>query len=75
MFSIYTKLTHLVVRKDPADCPDSCRCPYNTIQSNLPYLNESYSLGRGVDYKVVEYILICVDEERVCSSECDANDR
>ena len=63
-----------MVGKDPANGPDSRRCSYNTIQSNLPYLNEGYSLGRGIDHKVVEYILICVDEKRVWSSECDAND-
>lgn len=57
------RLTQLVVGKDPADSPDSCGCSYNAIQSNLPYLNEGNSLGRGIDYKVVEYILISVHEK------------
>lgn len=52
-----------MVGKDPADSPDSCGCSYNAIQSNLPYLNKGHSLGRGIDYKVVEYILISVHEK------------
>lgn len=54
-----------MVGKDPADSPYSRRCSHNTIQSNLPYLNEGYSLKRGVDYEMIKYVLVCVDEKRV----------
>ena len=63
-----------MVGKDPADSPYSRRCSHNTIQSNLPYLNEGYSLKRGVDYEMVKYVLVCVDEKRVRPGECDADD-
>lgn len=63
-----------MVGKDPADSPDSRRCSYNAIQSNLPHLNEGHSLGRGVDYKVVEYVLISVYKKRIWPTECDTND-
>lgn len=61
----YTRLTQLVVGKYPADSPDSRRCSYDAIQGNLPYLNKGHSLGRGVDYEVVEYVLISIHEKRV----------
>ncbi len=54
-----------MVREDPADSPDSRRCSYNAIQSNLTYLDEGHSLRRGVDNKMVEYVLISVYEKRV----------
>ena len=57
------RLTQLVIGKDPADSPNSRRGSYNAVQRNLPYLDEGYSLERGVDYKMVEYILVSVDEK------------
>ena len=66
-------LTQLVVRENPADSPDSCRCSYNAIQGNLSYLNKGHRLGRGVDYKVVEHVLISIHKKRIGSSECDAD--
>ena len=54
-----------MVGKDPADSPHSRRCSYNAIKSDLPYLNEVHDLGRGIDYKVVENVLISVDEKRI----------
>ena len=58
-------LTQLVVGKDPANGSDSRRGSYNAIQGNLPHLDEIHSLGRGIDHKVVEYVLISIYEKRV----------
>ena len=66
-------LTQLVVGKNPADSPDPCRCSYNAIQGNLSYLNKGHSLGRSIDYKVVENVLISIHKKRIGPSECDAN--
>ena len=58
-----TRLTQLMVGKDPANSPDPRRCSYNAIQSDLTNLNEGHSLRRGVDYEVIEYVLIRIYEE------------
>ena len=54
-----------MVGKDPADSPHSRRCSYNAIQSDLPYLNKVYDLERSIDYKMVEDVLVSVDEKRI----------
>ncbi len=51
-----------MVRQDPADGTYSSGRSNNTVQSDLANLYESNRVTRRVDDKVVQYVLICIDQ-------------
>jgi len=60
--------------KNPADGSYSGWRSYNAVESNLAHLDDIHGSSGSIDNKVIEYVLVCVDEQRVLSRKGDAYD-
>ena len=58
-----------MVRQDPIDSSHSCRCSYNTVQSDLANLDKRDFSAGSIDDEMVQYILIRIYQERILSGE------